>query len=478
MRRTLIGVAAAAMHAAAMPAADAPGLLRHLAGVPPTGQGFHAAAAPGDELTAERRAAIWQRLLRNREALGARLPAPAGSSAPVLVWPVRASARTSDPGVHAVSNFVDHEPSAPNQLLDYHCGQRTYDTASGYNHGGIDILSWPWPWLKMSRGDVEAIAAAPGVILGRDDGHADQSCSLNGNDWNAVYVQHADGSVAWYGHLKNGSVTAKGIGEPVARNEVLGVVGSSGNSTGPHLHFELYDAQGRLTDPFDGSCNALPAPWWKAQKPYHDSAINQVTTGGAAPVVPACPGVESPNIRDSFAAGERIYFSTYYRDLLASQPSTYTIRRPDGSVFSSWSHSSPAPHYAASTWYWYFDMPANVPAGIWRFTVDYLGASTDRYFNIGSPTSVKVKVPNGGEVWTRGSKVSVRWVANLGGPVRIELHRNGKFIQTLAASTPNDTTHGWTIPTNLPVSPKYRIRIVDLADETVYDDSNANFTLE
>lgn len=66
-----------------------------------------------------------------------------------------------------------------------------------------------------------------GVILDVRDGNFDRSCSFNNNSWNAVYVRHSDGSVAWYGHLKNGSATTKTIGEEVEEGEYLGIVGSS-----------------------------------------------------------------------------------------------------------------------------------------------------------------------------------------------------------------------------------------------------------
>src|SRR5215510_13083944 len=104
----------------------------------------------------------------------------------------------------------------------------------------------------MDHDQVAAVAAADGIILAKDDGNYDRSCSLTGAAWNAVYVQHADGSVAWYGHLKNGSLTTKAPGALVVQGEFLGIVGSSGNSTGPHLHFEVYDAANHLIDPWGG----------------------------------------------------------------------------------------------------------------------------------------------------------------------------------------------------------------------------------
>jgi len=51
-----------------------------------------------------------------------------------------------------------------------------------------------------------------------------------------VILKHDDGSRTYYGHLKGAWVTP---GQRVARGELVGEVGSTGNSTGPHVHFEI-----------------------------------------------------------------------------------------------------------------------------------------------------------------------------------------------------------------------------------------------
>ena len=67
----------------------------------------------------------------------------------------------------------------------------------------------------MDAALIEIVAVAPGVILHKQDGHPDRSCDAGtATPWNAVYVQHADGTVAWYGHMKNGSTTTKAVGQP------------------------------------------------------------------------------------------------------------------------------------------------------------------------------------------------------------------------------------------------------------------------
>ena len=55
---------------------------------------------------------------------------------------------------------------------------------------------------------------------------------------NCVIIRHSDGTRAIYGHLKYGSIKVK-EGQTVKQGQVVGQIGDSGLSTGPHLHFEL-----------------------------------------------------------------------------------------------------------------------------------------------------------------------------------------------------------------------------------------------
>jgi len=341
---------------------------------------------PQDYLSEERRREIKKKIDRSVAILHAEGKlAPAREAGVLFRWPVRAVGSLSVFDFHGLSNFVDQDPSYPDRVLDYQCGARTYDLANSYNHRGTDIFTWPFPWYRMDNDQVEVVAAAAGTIVLKQDGYFDRSCGFNSNPWNAVYVRHADGSVAWYGHLKVGSLTTKLIGDPVEAGDFLGVVGSSGSSTGPHLHFEVWDALDNLIDPFQGTCNSLnPDSWWNIQRPYYDSAVNQMTTGRLAPDFGSCPSPETTHAQSVFDPGALIYFTTYYHDQRSGQTSQYSIHRPDGSTYSSWSHSSSEPHYAASYWYWWINFPASAPSGTWRFDVQYQGRWYRHYFAIGS----------------------------------------------------------------------------------------------
>lgn len=99
-------------------------------------------------------------------------------------------------------------------------------TATEY-HTGIDI--------SADRGQ-PVFATADGTV---------ESAGWNGDYGNMVTIDHKFGLSTRYAHLSSFSVRP---GEHVERGQVIGLVGSTGRTTGPHLHYELL-VNGRLTNP-------------------------------------------------------------------------------------------------------------------------------------------------------------------------------------------------------------------------------------
>ena len=300
-------------------------------------------------------------------------------------WPIKKADGLDYNDVWSISGYLDHNTAYPSQLTDYNCGTKTYDTAAGYNHAGVDIYTWPFGWKMMDNDEVEIIAAAAGQIIYKNDGQYDRSCSFNNNVWNAVYVQHADGSVALYGHMKNGSLTTKSVGDMVAEGEFLGIVGSSGNSTGPHLHFEVYSQidPDVLIDPYTGSCNSLnPDTWWINQKGYANPNINALLTHNTPPVFPTCPTTETPNESTQFELDDTIYFGLYMRDQVAGTSINLKIIKPNNTYLYNWFFDFTA-NYTSSWWYWYFTGVFDME-GTWKWEATYQGDTVTHEFVIGT----------------------------------------------------------------------------------------------
>ena len=336
-------------------------------------------------LSATDRIAIQKKIKKNIEGLkkNGKYREPSQKMLVNFEWPLQKNSGLSFNNCFAISNFVDQDPGAG--ILDHNCTDRTYD-----GHNGMDIFTWPFPWYLVENDYAEVIAGADGVIVGKSDGHDDDHCACIGT-WNAVYVQHSDGSIAWYGHMKKNSLSSKIVGESVNKGDFLGIVASSGCSTGPHLHFEVHDDLGNIIDPYTGTCNSLNnSSWWSAsasQAAYRVPTVNALLTHDAVPDH-GCPGVnESPNMQNAFAPGDLIYFATYYRDRSSGDVSTYTLRKPNGSVWNSWTQTATST-FNASWWYWSFNLPPSGPYGNWAFEVECYGQTVSHPFLYSDAISV------------------------------------------------------------------------------------------
>lgn len=357
---------------------------------------------------------------------------------PLFIWPVKKSSVNSYNDVWAISNYVDHNSAAPNQLTDYNCGSRTYDTNSGYNHQGLDIYTWPFTWKLLDDDAVEIIAASSGQIIAKNDGEFDRSCDFNSNTWNAVYVQHVDGSVAWYGHMKNGSTTSKSVGDMVSQGEYLGVIGSSGNSTGPHLHFEVWEDNSytKLIDPYSGTCNNLNSEsWWANQKPYINPKINALLTHNQIPnIFPDCPTTETPNTNNDFVTSDNIIFAIYVRDQTVNDNISLEIIRPDNSsVFGNWNVTVQT---TSSSWYYYWDLNGYFDmVGEWKWRATFGGETITHTFNVTNALNLKDNVLKDTSVYPNPSNNLVHIVSKTK-IINAEITSiTGKSIRVLNAST-------------------------------------------
>lgn len=106
-------------------------------------------------------------------------------------------------------------------------GWRNVSVNGNRYHGGLDIAA------NMGT---PVVAARSGVVT---------RAGWWGSYGNVVVLDHGDGTETRYAHLS--AVTVR-VGQGLRQGDVLGRVGSTGASTGPHLHFEVrFD--GRAVDP-------------------------------------------------------------------------------------------------------------------------------------------------------------------------------------------------------------------------------------
>lgn len=104
-------------------------------------------------------------------------------------------------------------------------------------------ITQPWrPWHKA----IDIANHNGGPILAADAGTVIKASWDNTGYGNCVVVDHGNGVHTLYGHLSSFSVV---IGQTVKRGDKLGMMGSTGHSTGTHLHFEMRMAGRGQVDP-------------------------------------------------------------------------------------------------------------------------------------------------------------------------------------------------------------------------------------
>ena len=104
---------------------------------------------------------------------------------------------------------------------------------TGAKHDGIDLVLW------RGYGALSDIGAAWDGIVSR--------VSYDASRGNYVVIDHGEGVETHYYHLADGSVSVA-LGDHVAAGQSIGGMGSTGASTGAHLHFQI-EINGEPVDP-------------------------------------------------------------------------------------------------------------------------------------------------------------------------------------------------------------------------------------
>ena len=337
-------------------------------------------------------------LPRSRETL-ARDGAARTALYPSYSWPME---KALHDGL-VIVNYVDEDPSAG--LLDYAGGNWTYDT-----HRGTDISLNDFK--AMDRG-CRIIAAAPGTVTFLVANNLrDRNCASPDNPTlNYMEVANGDGTYTYYYHLRANSATVT-TGEAVQRGEVLALAGSSGYSSGPHLHFEPADfLSGPYVrrDPWGGPSNPNPS-LWASQAPYegaHGTLIydlgvtTQAAVGGNLGNVDYCTywaeRVQQPAVFGIHEPWIPVWLSVQGR---AGDGYRIEIHRPNASLYTSLDYVLPA-QQQAGVHYWYWGWNGSVTAadqGTWTTKVLVNGVVVRQMaFTVGATTIYPPRfTPRGG----------------------------------------------------------------------------------
>lgn len=229
---------------------------------------------------------------------------------------------------------------------------KTYD-----GHHGVDIgLS---SFRRMDEG-IEVLAAASGVVEYVVDGFEDRHTACVNYDANMVGVRHASGHLLHYVHLRTNSVVVE-PGQAVVAGDVLGQVGSSGCSDGPHLHFEISDPSGAVIDPF------LDGLW--CDPPVYDTPMTFMEGWLLAGPAESYdnPLQDPPTEVSHMATGQTLLAYAIVGGGLPGESIGVQLVGPGGETLGPWPITFDQ-SWQLTGWTWAFTLQP--PAGTW--TVDYL----------------------------------------------------------------------------------------------------------
>jgi murein DD-endopeptidase MepM/ murein hydrolase activator NlpD len=123
----------------------------------------------------------------------------------------------------------------------------------------MGTLNFTWPTLNhyLSGYDYDPSANHYGIDIDGENGDpitaADNGVIVYAgwNDWGygeMIVIDHGQGWQTLYAHLSSVNVSC---GQEVYRGDLIGTMGSTGNSSGPHLHFELRSDEYGRVNPWD-----------------------------------------------------------------------------------------------------------------------------------------------------------------------------------------------------------------------------------
>ncbi|USB33653.1 M23 family metallopeptidase [Paenibacillus sp. YPG26] len=158
-----------------------------------------------------------------------------------------------------------------NRFLNYHYEHEqvryAYDflkVKNGYSYEGDPKLN-----TSYFAFDQPVLAPADGVVIAVTDGIPDNEPVGTMNEkqpaGNVVTIQHNSGEYSTLAHFKNGSIQVK-KGDRVTAGQLLGKCGNSGNSSEPHIHFQVSAQSGK-------SMTTIPVSFKDGKKPIRADIV-------------------------------------------------------------------------------------------------------------------------------------------------------------------------------------------------------------
>jgi hypothetical protein len=250
-----------------------------------------------------------------------------------------------------IVNYLDLDPTGG--IIDYYGRNYTYN-----GHNGIDFTLANF--AKMDAG-VDVYAAASGIVIATHDGEFDRNTAEYQQSPNANYItiDHNNGLHTDYWHLRKNSIRVN-VGDRVTAGQKIAEVGSSGNSTDAHLHFDVFQSSNFVETYLN------PTYWWKNPLPYSGNMPGSLDHG-ITDHEPNYPQLrERPKTVGVFdqSPGQICCLWVHLHGISQNDKLDFYFYKPNGSLYANWYWFVPQIRYG--WWYCSIALPTSADLGNWR----------------------------------------------------------------------------------------------------------------
>lgn len=271
--------------------------------------------------------------------------------------------------------YIDVDPR-PGQVRDYRGGNYVpYDGHTGYDIG-------PPNFASMDVG-VPVYAAAAGTVTQVQDGYFDREITLGFRPPNWVQISHGNGWVTEYYHFARHTIPLR-QGDPVRAGQLLGLVGSSGNSGGAHLHFQILHDGAVVESGYDlASYWYVPILYQGTAPPrLLDSGVTNYPAFGSFELLPG-EFFERPSYITTYPPSTPSVSLRFYHEIThvnSGDEVAVHWHRPDGTQVATSSMTASATESPFwRFWFFYFhDFTAPEHQGTWQVATRVNGVELGR----------------------------------------------------------------------------------------------------
>jgi murein DD-endopeptidase MepM/ murein hydrolase activator NlpD len=260
-----------------------------------------------------------------------------------------------------ITNYVDVNPFG-GSYTDYQGNGYTYD-----GHQGHDMSPANFGTMDAGLADY---AAAAGTVVAVQDSNYDRNTVMSNAPANYVEIDHGNGWHTIYYHLRTDTILLH-VGDTVVAGQMLGLAGSSGDSTGVHLHFQVMH-NGDVVEPEDD-----PTTYWANPLPYQGNVSDILDSSVTSVRITATNDLnvgERPVAANVFSQATGQQLTVWFQGNTRNNDNLYfRFYMPSGIEYTGLDYTFSASESHGGYWYYYNTLPANLPLGTWHVGISING---------------------------------------------------------------------------------------------------------